>query len=98
MIDIDYYYRFIDQRRLEKRGNKQTKKKYQSIVGTFVAVELYRDYSLHFVLKKVKFSFKYCHWQVTRETTSEYETCPAKMPTRFSNYQGLRLAEIKSAL
>ena len=75
MIDIDYYYRFIDQRRLEKRGNKQTnKKKYQSIVGTFVAVELYRDYSLHFVLKKVKFSFKYCHWLVTRETTSEYET------------------------
>ena len=33
MIDIDYYYRFIDQRRLEKWGNKQTKKKYQSIVG-----------------------------------------------------------------
>ena len=58
MIDIDYYYRFIDQRRLEKRGNKQTKKKYQSIVGTFVAVELYRDYSLHFVLKKVKFFFQ----------------------------------------
>ena len=56
MIDIDYHYRFIDQRRLEKRGNKQTNKKYQSIVGTFVAVELYRDYSLHFGLKKEKFS------------------------------------------
>ena len=68
MIDIDYYYRFIDQLRLEKRGNKETNKKSQSIVGTFVAVELYRDYSLHFVLKKVKFSFKYYHWQVTRET------------------------------
>ena len=52
MIDIDYYYRFIDQQRLEKRENKQTNKKYQSIVGTFVAVELYRDYSLHFVLKR----------------------------------------------
>ena len=26
MIDIDYYYRFNDQLRLEKRGNKQTNK------------------------------------------------------------------------